>query len=1184
MADMKNDRLLEKLIEHSKTIGGMNVAFTAERYIVSLIDFVSDSTQYDISEGEKGALAGMLTKLLPSAGENYADIKNFILERVTGGNGDFIDGIYMQQHIYKARERAKERGLEALTPGVLLESIVSDPSDFIKKVIAKGQKADSGDDSDDDMAALFEGLLSTSFEDYVSGGKKSGTGTETTASAETGLDDDTIDEEDDVIWDGLDDVDDAAESPKMAVAKLTEKVKSTHDLLKETIYGQDNAISVFTTGYFQAELLAMTDKSRVKPRATFLFAGPPGVGKTFLAETAANVLGLPFMRFDMSEYSDKEANIEFCGSDRVYKGAKEGNVTSFVAKNSKCVLLFDEIEKAHINVIHLFLQMLDAGRLRDNYTDKEVSFTDAIIIFTTNAGKQLYDTPDAGDFSGVSRKVILNALQNDIREDTGVPFFPPALCSRFASGNVVMFNHMTAHNLRAIARKEVLRHAKNFEGEIGIDVDIDEQVYTALLFAEGGSADARTIKSRAETFFDGELFELFRLMASGNSSGGIENIEKIRMGVELPKADADIMALFTDSERQEVLVFADEATVNDCRELCGDVTFTGAQTIDTANELLRERDVSFILIDLGYGCPEERQYLNVEDVDSAARDFFWFVRERYPEIPIYILQHPGKGLKAEEEISFLRQGVRGVMELTEDGGAFAEGIRTVAEMIHQQRSMAELARSNKLVTFETAQSLSPDGRTAEIKLFDFEMAVAIDAEDKKNILSSVSKPDVTFDEVIGAEDAKKELRYFVEYLKNPRRFRGTGVSAPRGVLLYGPPGTGKTMLAKAMARESDVTFITAEGNQFLKKYVGEGPENVHELFRTARKYAPAILFVDEIDAIARDRRSGDRAEGVDATLTAFLTEMDGFNIDSTKPVFVLAATNFDVEPGGEKSLDPALMRRFDRRVYIDLPKREERVRYLRLRFQGNKAFEISDAEVENIAIRSTGMSLAELASIMELSLRTAIRDGGLKVTDAIFEEAFETFVSGEEKKWDISLLQRTARHEAGHAFLCWKSGETPSYLTIVARANHGGYMQHGDNEGKALYTKDELLARIRTSLGGRASEIVYYGDRDGISTGASGDLENATNVARRIICTYGMDEEFGLAVIDQQAARNSELTGRVRDAVNKILAQEMENAIALISANRPAIDAIVEELMRNNHLTGDEIAAIFTKACGGQEK
>ena len=1115
MNDVKNSELLEQMIEYAKSYGGDgDSTLTAERYLISVIDVAVGIAPFQIGNDEKNKLSQLLISVFPSD-PGFEKIKKSLAEHIAEKkSASYLDGLYIQQHIFKAKAVAEKQGVTQLEPSLLLFCIFEDPDEFIRSHSAGLRQSEPIE----------------------------------------------------------------IEDPKAAVAALTEKTKKIHDQLAESVYGQDNAISVFSTGYFRAELLSLIDKKRTRPKATFLFAGPPGVGKTFLAQTAAAALGLPCQIFDMSEYADKEASIEFCGSDNVYKNGKEGNVTSFVAANPRCIAIFDEIEKAHINVIHLFLQILDAGRLRDNFTDKEVPFTDAILIFTTNAGKQLYENSGSSDFSGVTRKVILKALQNDINPSTGIPYFPAAICSRFASGNVVMFNYMTAHNLRGIAKKEVLRHAANFEKEVGIRVRIDEPVYNALLFAEGGAADARTIRSRAESFFDDELFELFRLLDSDGVNAGIEKLDSIHIGVDLPEDDPELRELFERKDSFEVPVFAAKEYYDQCAAVCPETRFIHVQDCEFAKKILHDHDISFVLVDITFGRTGNEKYLNVEDIQSRARDFFRLVREEYPDTPVYLLQTPKRELNAEEKTSFLRQGVRGVIDLSKNEDGFASEIGAINEQLHQQKSMAVLARANKLVSFETAQAIQNEGKTAEIKLFDFEMKVAIDAEDSGNILSNVSKPDVRFDKVIGAKEAKKELQYFVEYLKNPKKYLGTGVSAPKGVLLYGPPGTGKTMLAKAMASESDVTFIAAEGNQFVNRFQGEGRDRVKELFRTARKYAPSILFIDEIDAIAKERSGGDNRGDIEVTLTAFLTEMDGFKNDTTKPVFVLAATNFDVEPGTDKSLDPALLRRFDRRVYIDLPTKAERLEYIRMKLSAKPAFELSEEKIGNIAIRSTGMSLADLESVMELSLRTAIRDGNLKVTDAIFEEAFETFNGGEAKKWDAAELERTARHEAGHAFLCWQSGETPSYLTIVARGDHGGYMQHGDHEDKGIYTKDELLAKIRTSLGGRAAEIVYYGEKDGISTGAAGDLVSATNTARHIICTYGMDDKFGLAVIDQQAARTGELSSEVRDAVNKILADEMQNAVKLIEENKSAIDALVERLLSENHLTGDAIKDIFEKS------
>jgi ATP-dependent Zn protease len=199
------------------------------------------------------------------------------------------------------------------------------------------------------------------------------------------------------------------------------------------------------------------------------------------------------------------------------------------------------------------------------------------------------------------------------------------------------------------------------------------------------------------------------------------------------------------------------------------------------------------------------------------------------------------------------------------------------------------------------------------------------------------------------------------------------------------------------------------------------------------------------------------------------------------------------------------------------------------------------------------------------------------VDDAIFEEAFETFNYGDEKKWDESELEKTAYHEAGHAFLCWYAGETPSYLTIVARGNHGGYMRHGDTEKIGSYTKQMLLNIIRTSLGGRASELVFFGDEDGLTTGASGDLRHATTVAKNIVCNYGMDDTVGLAVVQENELSDGVMAQQVRTAVNNILKNEMESAKIILRDNRIAIEKIVEELLHKNNLGSKEIDEIFSK-------
>ena len=967
------------------------------------------------------------------------------------------------------------------------------------------------------------------------------------------------------------------EPKKTGKEKLAETVDKTRDIQKillSKIFGQDHAVNSFASGYFRSVLMSSTRKNDKKPQATFLFAGPPGVGKTFLAETAAETLGLPFMRFDMSEYADKEANIEFCGSDKVYKNGKEGNVTSFVAENPECVLLFDEIEKAHLVVIHLFLQILDAGRIRDNYTDEEVSFSRAIIIFTTNAGKGLYEDPSILNLSALPRKKILSALSKDMNPVTNAPLFPAAICSRFASGNVVMFNRLEANNLHAIAKREIDTNITGISRSTKIKITADEKLPTAIMLSEGGKADARTVKGRANAFVYDELYELFRMLNSKKLP--IDNLNEIKINIKLDREKEDVVAMFEDSSEASVLIFADKKNESALKSKLKKVNCFFADTIQEAKEILFNNDITIILCDVFLN-PYERDedVLNVEDFASVGSEFLSYALSCYA-IPVYVIEEKEGCISQEEELSLSAMGVRGFIATYKRGSTVEDQVIEKCKISYQQLKLLKLAKENKVVSFKTSQSVTHSGKIAAINLFDFSLSLATDTDDSKNILDNLSKPDVKFDDVIGASDAKRELSYFVNYLKNPIKFLRKGVHAPKGVLLYGPPGTGKTLLAKAVAGESDVTYLAAEGNEFLKRFVGEGPEAVHKLFNSARKYAPSIIFIDEIDAIAKSRASGSTSETAGDVLTAFLTEMDGFNTDTSRPVFVLAATNFEIEQTGPRSLDPALLRRFDRRILVDLPNKEERRQFLRMKLSKNPMVNLSEEEIDNIAIRSTGMSLAELDSVFEMAMRNAIRNEDSQIDDADFEEAFETFNSGEKKEWNEDSLTRTARHEAGHALALWLSGETPSYLTVVARGNHGGYMQRNDREGKGQYTKEELLNSIRTSLAGRAAEIVYYGETEGISTGASGDLQAATQTAEHMICNYGMDEKIGMSFVDKNDTA-TEYHGLIRKRVNEILEAELKKAIELISKNRMSIDALVSALIDKNHLKGNEIDEILKK-------
>jgi cell division protease FtsH len=402
------------------------------------------------------------------------------------------------------------------------------------------------------------------------------------------------------------------------------------------------------------------------------------------------------------------------------------------------------------------------------------------------------------------------------------------------------------------------------------------------------------------------------------------------------------------------------------------------------------------------------------------------------------------------------------------------------------------------------------------------------------------------------------------------------------------------MLARAMAGESDVAFIPATASSFVTIWQGSGPQNVRGLFERARRYAPAIVFIDELDAIGRVRTGASGgAQATENTLNALLTEMDGFTSPSAdKPVFILAATNFKITSESQDSpersprtLDPALVRRFSRTILVDLPDTAARKQYLMLRLSHAKRIEVSESAIDLFAEKSVGMSIASLEAVIETSARIAVRKDS-KITDEILIEALDTAREGEVKEWSPEFLESTARHEAGHTVMYWLSGWLSPEVSIIARDDHGGGMRRCESEIKREnLTRDEMLARIRTSLGGRAAEILYYGKEKGLTTGAAGDLENATNISRQMVCCYGMDGDFGLLATPElfkyAQAIGSLTYQRVNEAARKILNEQMDRTIKLLEENRKHLDAVAKALLEKNRVLRSDLQQIVTAAVEG---
>ncbi len=443
---------------------------------------------------------------------------------------------------------------------------------------------------------------------------------------------------------------------------------------------------------------------------------------------------------------------------------------------------------------------------------------------------------------------------------------------------------------------------------------------------------------------------------------------------------------------------------------------------------------------------------------------------------------------------------------------------------------------------------------------------------------------IRFADVAGEDEAKENLQEIVNYLHDPKQYEEIGASMPKGILLVGPPGTGKTMLAKAVAGESNVPFFSISGSEFVEMFVGMGASKVRDLFKQAKEKAPCIVFIDEIDAIGQKRNSGQFGgnDEREQTLNQLLTEMDGF--EGNTGVIILAATN------RPDSLDPALTRpgRFDRRVPVELPDLKGREEILKV--HAKKVKIAPGVDFNTVARMASGASGAELANIVNEAALRAVRAGRKSVTQADLEESIEVVIAGYQKKNSILTDHEkciVAYHEIGHALVAAKQSNSAPVqkITIIPRTSGAlGYTMQVDEGNHYLMNKAELENKIATLTGGRAAEEVAF---NSITTGASNDIEQATKLARAMLTRYGMSDEFDMVALetvnnqylggDTSLACSAQTQREIDQKVVELVKIQHEKAIRILTENRAKLDELAQYLYQKETITGEEFMDILNR-------
>lgn len=804
--------------------------------------------------------------------------------------------------------------------------------------------------------------------------------------------------------------------------KLADLEQAKEQLLSE-VYGQDHVIEEL----IDCIATSQWRHRRNKPKGIFLFAGPPASGKTYLAECFANNFSgsYAFKKFDMTHYTNSNESFGLVGSKKTYDDSSPGQLTTFVKENPKSVIVFDEFEKAHTQVLLSMLGMLSSGYVQDQFTEDDVDFRETIVIFTSNLGRSVYNKSDYINTLDTNlskaRAVLIEQFRKEtkIERDREVKAIPSELLSRLSQGSVLLFKTLGFDELIKVTEQHLTSDLEAFSELSDIKVNLDiRPIAEVLLLSFAPSFDIRDIKE--------------------NISGKV--IDPI----------SDYLRQYSENDIEVV-------NISLCSELTELLSKSNCQAIFDA---LKKRNEIFSFQSV---CKDQNKTIELQ---------------------------------------------------------FSKPIREM--IIH-------------------AEDVEPNGGIV------------------------LELPSFKFSDIAGHHTVKQHLNETINVLNNRELLLKSGITPPKGMILYGPPGTGKTTLARALASEAQLPFLSCAGNELL------GRTFIEQLFERARKYAPCILFIDELDALPKRGEAGALA---DALVNRLLVEIDGFNL-SEEPIFVIAATN------RLDKIDPALLRsgRLDLQVEVPYLDKDAR-RWFIHRFLKNQCYETNiDAEV--IVSLSSGLSGADLEKIHRESVLRSIASGNKTINQAELIEQVNILKYGTKRsqKSCEKALQETAYHEAGHAVLSnlLIPERKIDHISVIPRGDSQGMVAYNSEQNQNIdYTKNYWFSLTCVALAGRSAQVKRFAE-EGLDTGASSDLREAMRCAFLATSQYGMHEDsynINIAAL-QQWTDQSYFREKAEKLIEDWITKATEKTDLIVATYWETISLVAETLLRKECLSERELIELI---------
>lgn len=963
-------------------------------------------------------------------------------------------------------------------------------------------------------------------------------------------------------------------------------------LLGEKVIGQQDAICMLASGY----LRSIRSPAAKGLRGIFTFMGPPGVGKTMLAEHLADALtaveGKRYecLKFGM-EMADQESLIlTIFGLEQTYGKAKHGLLHDAIKENPRQVLVFDEIEKAPPTIIQSFLTLLNDGSYRDRFDNSFVDLKECFVIFTTNLGQDIFASRNRSGIlrgSAFSSDDLFDLLASaKRREHAQIDHAPAALSPEFVNrlrkGSAVLFNQLTGFDYQRLLDLVLCRKPGSEPNETAAAepaVSVTEEAKQVLTLSFLPDISPRRVVSETvnlrERWIDG-------LLESPPAAILKADPKSFSLSVEMDPESQKFFAGLRADKRLKILVVDNDERMAGfidgyVKEQFGDTIPTVDRVSDPSNtmeDILRFKP-DILLLDLDL--PDSSL------PDGGALALHRRIMENAPDLPVFLFS---ESVEWEEKLPVIldQGGARGFFSFKEESSNILISddqkvrFRRLLEDALFEKIMADLVRSRRKLDIENRFEFRESDNVVIVAISRLKHRQVVSLAEESGGIRPSEIPSVTFEDVFGLERAKERLRDAVDFMKNPGRLGTFGIRPPAGFLLAGPSGTGKTHLARAVANAAGCVFYSLSAGELESKWVGEGEERIRQLFAAARKYAPAVIFIDEIDAIAGDRTANSLGSSNHVKmLNQLLVCMDGF-ADTKGQILVLAATN------RPEALDPAILRpgRFDETIRIEAPDAKAREQMFRKRLEKMPIEPgILDA-IPRLICRTAGMSPAEIDRVIREAAYAAACEDRKTITLYDIETAIAFVRYGaarRDMKIDPKDRERTAWHEAGHAVvrLTLLPGSKLDFLSIVPNEDGMlGFAAWQHDETKHNESAEDFRKLIMVSLAGREGEKLCPGaGSDATNTGVSSDYEHATRRAWQYVTRFGFDEEFGIfAPATLPAHLQSELTACIQPRVQALLAECQQATEELLAKEKSSLEALVLKLLDKEALTGDEVAEV----------